>query len=64
MTKVLSYGILPEILARPFAAALPSVELLVACCLVLGAFTRLASALGIAMALAFVVANVYAIRGR
>lgn len=62
-TKVLSYGILPDMLARPFAAALPFAELFAGCCLILGVFIRLTSALSTAMALSFMVANTYAIFG-
>ena len=60
-TKVLSYGMLPDSLARPFAAVLPFVELFAGCCLILGVFIRLTSALSIAMSLSFTVANLYAI---
>ena len=46
-TSVLSYQMLPEALARPFAAALPFAELYVGCSLVLGIFVLFSSAAGL-----------------
>ena len=60
-SKVLSYGMLPEVLARPFAAVLPFFELFAGCTLVLGVFIRFTSALSIPLILSFIVANAYAL---
>jgi len=59
--KVLSYNMLPEIVARPFAGVLPFVELFLGCCLLLGVFIRFTSALSIPLVLSFTIANLYAI---
>ena len=56
---VYNFGILPMILARPFALVLPFLELLCAGGLLFGIFTRLA-ALGIGlMSLSFFIAKAY-----
>jgi uncharacterized membrane protein YphA (DoxX/SURF4 family) len=60
-STVLSYQMLPEGLARPFAAVLPFVELFAGCCLVLGLFTRFASALSIVLTMGFIAANIWAL---
>ena len=59
--SVLSYHMLPEALARPFATALPFAELLIGCGLVLGIFVPLASALTIPLSLSLAIANIYAL---
>jgi uncharacterized membrane protein YphA (DoxX/SURF4 family) len=60
-STVLSYQLLPGAMARPFAAALPFVEIFVGCCLVLGLFTRFVSALSIVLTVGFIVANIWAL---
>ena len=60
-TSILSYHMLPEALARPFATTLPFVELLIGCGLVLGIFVLLVSALTIPLSLSLAIANIYAL---
>jgi len=59
--SVLSYHMLPEALARPFATILPFAELFIGCSLVLGTFVLFASALTIPLGLSLAIANIYAL---
>jgi hypothetical protein len=59
--SVLSYQMLPEDLARPFATGLPFVELFIGVSLVLGMLVLFASALTIPLSLSLIIANIYAI---
>jgi uncharacterized membrane protein YphA (DoxX/SURF4 family)/thiol-disulfide isomerase/thioredoxin len=61
INAVIGYGILPDTLARAYGYALPWAELAIGFCLVLGLFTRVASALVLPIALSFVIANSYAL---
>jgi len=61
INAVIGYGILPDTLARAYGYALPWAELAIGCCLILGLFTRISSALVLPVALSFVIANSYAI---
>jgi uncharacterized membrane protein YphA (DoxX/SURF4 family) len=56
---VQQYGLLPDALAEVFGTVLPWVELFLGCSLVLGIFSTLAAAMSAALALSFIVANVY-----
>ncbi len=56
---VISYGILPDSLAQFYGFIIPWVELFIGCALVLGIFSRFASAISIPLVISFVVANVY-----
>jgi len=58
---VMSYGILPDSLARLYGSVVPWVELAIGSCLVLGLFTRVATALTMPLALSFIIANAYGI---
>jgi len=60
VNSVIGYGILPDSLARAYGYALPWAELAIGLCLILGLFTRVASALVFPIALSFIVANAYA----
>src|SRR4030042_725845 len=51
------YHILPEGLAQAFGMVLPWVEFIVGSLLILGIFTKLASAVGIVLTASFIVAN-------
>lgn len=61
INSVIGYGILPDSLAKAYGYALPWAELAIGSCLILGLFTRIASALVLPVALSFVIANSYAI---
>lgn len=56
---VVGYGILPNSLAEFYGSVLPWVELFIGLSLVLGIFSRFASALSIPIIVSFIVANVY-----
>jgi len=58
---VAGYGILPESLAQFYGLVVPWVELFVGCSLILGIFTRFASALSIPLTVSFIVASSYAL---
>jgi uncharacterized repeat protein (TIGR01451 family) len=53
------YNILPESLSTLYGLSLPWVELIIGSLLVLGLFTRLAAAIGSAMVISFIFANIY-----
>jgi putative oxidoreductase len=59
--SVLSYQMLPEVLARPFATAVPFVELFIGFSLVLGILVLFASAVTIPLSLSLAIANIYAL---
>jgi len=61
VSAVVSYELLPESLARFYATVLPWVEVFVGCSLILGIFNTLAAAVSAAMAVSFIIANIYAI---
>jgi uncharacterized membrane protein YphA (DoxX/SURF4 family) len=61
INTVTSYGILPDNLAHAYGLILPWAELSIGCCLVLGIFSRLASALSIPLILSFIIASAYAL---
>jgi uncharacterized membrane protein YphA (DoxX/SURF4 family)/thiol-disulfide isomerase/thioredoxin len=56
---VVRYGILPDILAHLYGIIVPWLELFIGCSLVLGIFSRLASAVSIPLIVSFVVASSY-----
>jgi len=56
---VVRYGILPDILAQLYGIIVPWLELFIGCALVLGIFSRLASAVSIPLIISFVVASSY-----
>jgi len=58
---VTSYGILSDGLARVYGLVVPWAELFIGCCLILGIFSRFASALSIPLVLSFMVASSYAL---
>lgn len=58
---VKGYGILPDSLAQAYGLVVPWVELFIGCCLILGVFSRFASALSIPLTLSFVIASSYAL---
>jgi uncharacterized membrane protein YphA (DoxX/SURF4 family) len=60
-SALLKYGILPEGLARFYAAVLPWAELFIGCSLILGIFVILFSTLSIPLICSFIVANIYAL---
>lgn len=61
VSAVMSYGILPDSLARLYGSVVPWVELAIGLCLVLGLFTRVASGLAVPLTLSFIIANAYGI---
>jgi len=56
---VVRYGILPDILAQLYGIIVPWLELFIGCALVLGVFSRLASAVSIPLIISFIVASSY-----
>jgi uncharacterized membrane protein YphA (DoxX/SURF4 family)/thiol-disulfide isomerase/thioredoxin len=56
---VVRYGILPDILAQLYGIIVPWLELFIGCSLVLGIFSRLASAVSIPLIISFIVASSY-----
>jgi uncharacterized membrane protein YphA (DoxX/SURF4 family)/thiol-disulfide isomerase/thioredoxin len=56
---VVRYGILPDILAQLYGIIVPWLELLIGCSLILGIFSRLASAVSIPLIISFIVASSY-----
>jgi len=60
INTVTGYGILPYSLGYAYGIALPWVELLIGCCLILGVLTSFAAVIGILAAISFGLANVYA----
>jgi len=58
---VIGYGILPDVLAQLYGLVVPWVELFIGCCLILGIFSRFASAVSIPLIISFVVASSYAL---
>jgi len=59
VSVVTSYGLLPDSLARLYASVLPWAELIIGCLLVIGLFSRFASAMSIPLITSFLVANTY-----
>lgn len=57
VNQVEGFDLLPHVLARFYATALPWVEIILGALLVLGLFSRFASAIGGLVALSFIVAN-------
>ncbi len=57
VTKVEGFDLLPDALAQFYGTALPWVEIVIGALLVLGLFSRLASAIGGLVSLSFIVAN-------
>ncbi len=55
--EVLEYDLLPEALARAFAAVLPWIEMVVACLLIVGLATRYAAVVAILISLSLIIAN-------
>lgn len=53
---VAAYRILPARLTRPFAAALPHVEILIGCAVLVGLWTRAAAVLAVALLASFTIA--------
>lgn len=53
------YGLLPDSLAQLYGLVVPWAELFIGCCLILGVFTRFASAVSIPLTVSFVVASAY-----
>ena len=58
---VAGYGLLPDSLVQLYGLVVPWVELFIGCCLILGIFTRFASAVSIPLTVSFVVASAYAL---
>jgi uncharacterized membrane protein len=58
---VVSYGLLPESLARVYGTVLPWVELFLGCSLILGTFNTLAAGITAAMTVSFIIANIYSL---
>lgn len=58
---VTGYDILPDNLARFYGVILPWAELLIGCSLVLGIFSRFASAFSITLIVSFIVASAYSL---
>lgn len=58
---VVGYELLPEGLARAYGYVLPWTELIVGIMLVIGLFSRVAASLSLALAVSFIVANIYAL---
>lgn len=56
---VAGYGLLPDSLAQVYGLVVPWVELFIGCCLVLGIFTRFASAVSVPLTVSFVIASAY-----
>lgn len=56
---VVRYGILPDVLAQLYGIIVPWLELFIGCSLVLGIFSRLASAVSIPLIISFIVASSY-----
>jgi len=61
INTVISYGILPDSLAQVYGLVLPWAELFIGCALVLGVFSRFASALSILLIISFIIASAYAL---
>jgi PKD repeat protein/uncharacterized membrane protein YphA (DoxX/SURF4 family) len=61
IADVASYGLLPHNLSIIWGTALPWVELLAGCCLILGAFTSLTLAFCGLMTISFITANIFAL---
>ena len=58
---VIDYGILPHSLAEVYGAAVPWLEMVIGCCLVLGIFSTLAAAVSIPLIDSFIVASIFAL---
>jgi uncharacterized membrane protein YphA (DoxX/SURF4 family) len=58
---VKSYDILPVALAELFGKVLPWVELFIGCSLILGIFSTFAAGIAAALALSFIIANIYSL---
>jgi len=58
---VVDYGILPHSLAEFYGAAVPWLEMVIGCCLVLGIFSTLAAAVSIPLIDSFIIASIYAL---
>lgn len=61
VSTVVSYGILPDVLAHLYGNIVPWVELFIGCALILGVFVRFSAAILIPLILSFMVASSYAI---
>ena len=57
VNTVISYDLLPDVLAQPYAVALPWVEIVIGAFLILGLFSRIASGVGILTVLSFIIGN-------